>query len=55
MLADEPAVLQALRAGPALASHPRIAERLRAAGFTRVAICAPAAGAIIASLREGGG
>ena len=55
MLADEPAVLQALRAGPALASHPRIAERLRAAGFTRVAVCAPAAGAIVASLREGGG
>jgi uroporphyrinogen-III synthase len=55
MFADEPAVLQALRAGPALASHPRIAERLRAAGFTRVVVCVPAAGAIIASLREGGG
>lgn len=55
MLAGEPAVLQALRAGPALATHPRIAERLRAAGFARVAVCVPEAGAIVASLREGGG
>jgi len=55
MLADQPAVLQALRAGPALASHPRIAERLRAAGFERVAVCAPEADAIIGLLREGGG
>jgi uroporphyrinogen-III synthase len=53
-LGGQPAVLQALRAGPALASHPRIAERLRAAGFARVALCAPDADAIIASLREGG-
>ena len=52
MLAGQPQVLQALRAGPALASHPRIAERLRAAGFARVAVCAPEARAIIVSLRE---
>ena len=53
-LGGQPAVLQALRAGPALASHPRIAERLRAAGFARVFVCAPDAQAIVASLREGG-
>jgi uroporphyrinogen-III synthase len=55
MLGDQPEVLRALRAGAALASHPRIAERLRAAGFARVAVCAPDAGAIVAMLREGGG
>lgn len=55
MLASQPAALQALRAGPALASHPRIAERLRAAGFERVAVCALEAQAIIGLLREGGG
>jgi uroporphyrinogen-III synthase len=53
-LDGQPEVLRALRAGRALASHPRIAERLRAAGFARVAVCAPDADAIIASLREGG-
>jgi uroporphyrinogen-III synthase len=55
VLGDQPALLQALRAGPALASHPRIAERLRAAGFDRVAVCAPEASAVVGSLREGGG
>ena len=53
MLAGQPEVLQALRAGAALASHPRIAERLRAAGFARVTVCAPDAQAIVGSLREG--
>ena len=53
-LGGQPEVLQALRAGPALASHPRIAERLRGACFARVALCTPDADAIIASLREGG-
>ena len=52
MLAGQPEVLQALRAGAALASHPRIAERLRAAGFARVTVCAPDAQAIVGSLRE---
>ena len=55
MLGDQPDVWQALRRGLALASHPRIAERLRAAGFERVGVCAPEAGAVIASLREGDG
>ena len=55
MLGDQPGVLLALRAGAALASHPRIAERLRAAGFARVAVCAPEAQANLASLREVGG
>lgn len=53
MLAGQPEVLQALRAGAALASHPRIAERLRAAGFARVTVCAPDARVIVGSLREG--
>jgi uroporphyrinogen-III synthase len=43
---DAPAALAALRAGPALASHPRIAERLRAGGFVDVRLCAPNAAAI---------
>jgi uroporphyrinogen-III synthase len=51
----QPEVLRALRSGTALASHPRIAERLRAAGFGRVVVCAPDAAAIVAALREGGG
>ena len=55
MLGDQPGVLSALRAGPALASHPRIAERLRAAGFARAAVCALQPQAIVASLREAGG
>lgn len=50
MLAGAPSVLEALRAGPALATHPRIAERLRAAGFGNVAVCAPDAAAIRAAL-----
>jgi uroporphyrinogen-III synthase len=54
MLADQPEVLRALRAGNALASHPRIAERLRAAGFARVCVCAPESAAIVASLSEAG-
>jgi uroporphyrinogen-III synthase len=51
MLASQPAVLQALRAGRALASHPRIAERLRAAGFRRVVSCSAERGAVLATLR----
>lgn len=39
-----------LRAGLALATHARIAERLRAAGFARVALAAPRADAIVAAL-----
>ena len=39
-----------LRAGLALATHERIAERLRAAGFARVALAAPRADAIVAAL-----
>jgi uroporphyrinogen-III synthase len=53
MLDTQPQVLQALRAGAALASHPRIAERLQAAGFARVVVCAPEVQAIVACLREG--
>jgi len=55
MLAAQPEVQRALRAGLALASHPRIAERLRTAGFERVAVCAPEVRAIVDSLHEGGG
>lgn len=39
-----------LRAGVALATHARIAERLRAAGFARVLLAAPNADAIMAAL-----
>ena len=55
MLAEQQPVLRALRAGIAFASHPRIAERLRAAGFERVTICPLQAAAIVALLREAGG
>ena len=55
MVGGLPDLLAALREGIALASHPRIAERLRAAGFTRVAECSPDAAAILAALRGGGG
>lgn len=51
----QPEVLQALRRGAALASHPRIAERLRLAGFEGVTVCPPDANAVLAALREGGG
>ncbi len=54
MFGAQPDVLHALRAGPALASHPRIADRLRAAGFGRVTLCAPEAGAIVAAVGDGG-
>jgi uroporphyrinogen-III synthase len=53
MLAPQPELLRALQAAPALAAHPRIAERLRAAGFARVAVCPAQAEAIVKSLREG--
>lgn len=52
-LATQPAVLRALRAGPALATHPRIVERLRAAGFARPLECGVDAAAIVAALRAG--
>jgi uroporphyrinogen-III synthase len=54
-LGGQPQVLAALRGGVALAAHPRIVERLRAAGFRRVRLCAPEAAAIVAALREGDG
>lgn len=53
MLSAQPEVLLSLQRGPALAAHPRIAERLRAAGFARVALCAPDCAALLAALREG--
>lgn len=53
MLAEQPDVWAALRAAPALAGHPRIAERLRAAGFAQVVMCAPNRAAVRAALREG--
>lgn len=49
-LRDEPAALAALRGGPALATHPRIGERLRAGGFADVRLCAPSAAAVHAAL-----
>jgi uroporphyrinogen-III synthase len=52
MLAAQPEVLKALREGPALAVHPRIAEKLRAAGFERVVQCAPVCASVLAVLRE---
>jgi uroporphyrinogen-III synthase len=55
LFAAQPQVLAALRAGAALASHPRIAARLRDAGFRHVQVCAPEAGAIVAALRGAGG
>ncbi len=55
MLGSLPDVLAALRRGVVLASHPRIAERLRAAGFARVAACPPKSAAVLAALRGGGG
>ena len=55
MLGEQPPVLEALRAGVALASHPRIAARLHAAGFARARLCAPEAAAIVAAVREGDG
>ncbi len=51
-LAVQPDVLQALRSGPALAAHPRIAAALRAAGFASVVLCSPACADVIAALRE---
>jgi uroporphyrinogen-III synthase len=53
MLNVQPEVLRALQRGPAMAAHPRIAERLRAAGFARVILCAPECTALLAALREG--
>jgi uroporphyrinogen-III synthase len=52
---SQPQVMQALHHGPAFASHARIAERLRAAGFGRVTLCSPEASALLAALREGDG
>lgn len=54
MLADQPQVLRALKAGTAIATHPRIAGQLRAAGYEHVSICRPEAAAIVALLREAG-
>lgn len=53
MLGAQPEVWAALRAAPALAGHPRIAERLRAAGFAQVRVCALDEAAVRAALREG--
>jgi hypothetical protein len=55
MVDGQPPVLRALRSGPALASHPRIAEKLRAAGFGGAMLCVPEAAAVLAALRGGGG
>ena len=55
MVGGQPPVLRALRCGPALASHPRIAEKLRAAGFGGAMLCVPEAAAVLAALRGGGG
>lgn len=55
MLDSQPAVLQALRAGLALAAHPRIGDRLRAAGFARIAECHADAAAVRTALRGTGG
>jgi uroporphyrinogen-III synthase len=41
-----------LRGGIALATHPRIAERLRAAGYSRIFDTAAAADAVIAKLES---
>jgi uroporphyrinogen-III synthase len=49
-LDDLPAVLDAVRAGPALASHPRIAQRLHAAGFASVRVIALEPASIAAAL-----
>ncbi len=53
MLNAQPEVLLALQHGPALAAHPRIAERLRAAGFADVSVCAAESRAVLAALRRG--
>jgi uroporphyrinogen-III synthase len=53
MLAPSPGALRALLAGRALASHPRIAERLRAAGFADVTVCAADTAAVLEALRAG--
>ncbi len=44
-----------LRTGLALATHARIAERLRSAGFARVALAAPRAEAIMAAIESSAG
>jgi uroporphyrinogen-III synthase len=49
--AGAPTVLAALYRGPALASHPRIGARLRAAGFADVRECELSVAAIAAQLR----
>ena len=49
-----PGVLPWLQRGVAVASHPRIAERLAAAGYSRRACCAPTAAAIVAALAAPG-
>jgi len=49
----QPAVLRSLRAGTALATHPRIVERLHAAGFARPIECGIDTAAILAALRTG--
>ncbi len=54
LLAAQPQVMAALHRGMALASHPRIAAKLRAAGFAQVKVCAPEAGAIVAALGDPG-
>jgi uroporphyrinogen-III synthase len=55
LVSSQPQVLSALREGPALASHPRIAARLREAGFARVVECLLDAAAIAAALRGSDG
>jgi uroporphyrinogen-III synthase len=50
-----PGLLAAARMGPALASHPRIASRLREAGFADVRRVRPEAAAIAECLADDGG
>jgi uroporphyrinogen-III synthase len=45
-------VAEWLHRGVTLASHPRIADALRAAGYPRVTCCESTAGSILAALRE---
>lgn len=53
MLQPQPEVLRALRAGPALAAHPRIAAALREAGYEHVIVCAAQVEPILTTLRAG--
>lgn len=53
-LAGWPGLRAALRRGPALATHPRIAARLRSAGWPDVRVCAAEAGSVARALEHPG-